>query len=293
MLKILLDNKLKTSKSMVNDINSYIYHVYKLKFNKASQSIKLCSNKVDDERKSAKDTNDGCKLNQLFVVSVYLEMLKQYSIYWEQILEDKYSESWCTLQNVLDSLRVVKRFNENHTKFYLKFIEEQMTGFEKLYPYKLFLSSEIIIKDVECSICGKDFNSLECEHLVGELYDGRMAYGIAKGIENIPAVSLVDNPKDKRCVMLLENNAENFHRLYFLSKAIKKHKISPWDIGGVRESIRKRNINEFDIKGDEKCLCGSGKTFEECCKQVGFVEFPHMDILINKREKIPPVPFYF
>lgn len=45
--------------------------------------------------------------------------------------------------------------------------------------------------DLECSICGKD--PLNCEHVPGEIYDGKVALKVARNIE-IEELSLVDEP---------------------------------------------------------------------------------------------------
>ncbi len=286
MLDILFDKKLKNGNFIVNELNSHVRFVHKMQFDKAVQSIEACSKKVDEEIALATDSAIGNRRNQLFILSVYVKMLQEYLDFWGKIFKAEYPESWSSIQNILDLLRVLKKFNRDHETFNLKFIEEQVTGFEKLYPYKIFASTEMILKDVECSICGKDFYSLECDHLGGELYDGQMARGIVNKIDSVSAVALVENPKDKRCVMMLENTEANFRLVAYLPKVIKELKISPWNIEGVRQTRRKKEIGEFEIERHDMCPCGSEKSFGECCELVGYVELPHMDVIINKKQSL-------
>ncbi|MGE5343310.1 MAG: SEC-C domain-containing protein [Candidatus Omnitrophota bacterium] len=290
MLNILFSNQLKSGKYFLINLNSYILHIYKSELKQAAQSIEFCSKEVDEEVNSAKNSSNGDKKNQLFLLSTYVNMLREYLVFWEQILKEEYWESWNTLQDILDLLRILKKFNKDNTKFYIEFIEKQLTGFEKLYPYKIFASPEIILKDVECSICGKDIFSLDCNHITGELYDGQMAHWIAKDIERLSAISLVENPKDKRCVFQLENSEADFHLLTYLTKAVKELNASPWSIEGVIETTRKREIGELDIKGDEMCPCGSGRKFGDCCEKIGYVELPYMDIIITQNLSLETNP---
>ena len=55
---------------------------------------------------------------------------------------------------------------------------------------------EVIIKNPECSICSK--NIFDCEHITGEVYNGKLAFVIARDIEPLGS-SLVDKPEDPKC----------------------------------------------------------------------------------------------
>lgn len=53
--------------------------------------------------------------------------------------------------------------------------------------------------DLECSICGKD--PIDCEHIAGRVYDGRMALYVVRNLEP-NHVALVDNPRQKETYVM-------------------------------------------------------------------------------------------
>lgn len=56
------------------------------------------------------------------------------------------------------------------------------------------LSVEAKIRWVQCSICGKNYE--DCEHEKGKVYNGKVAYRIARGVK-FEGLSLVEKPDDK------------------------------------------------------------------------------------------------
>lgn len=54
-------------------------------------------------------------------------------------------------------------------------------------------------QDFECSICGKD--PIMCEHVLGEIYDGRAALAVAKNIE-FDHISIVDEPMQRETYII-------------------------------------------------------------------------------------------
>mgnify|MGYP001057905032 CR=1 FL=1 len=53
--------------------------------------------------------------------------------------------------------------------------------------------------DLECSICGKD--PIDCEHIVGRVYDGRMALHVVKNLK-ANHVALVDTPRQRETYVM-------------------------------------------------------------------------------------------
>lgn len=158
-------------------------------------------------------------LNDLFIIKLLLSLFAEYSQFWDTINKSDFVKSWVILQNSLDLLRTIKRFS----KFKLIYFERQLISIEKLFPYKVFASSGFIYSYAECSICRKDIESDECEHLIGELYYGRIASKIITKIDKLDHIALVPNPVDKRCVIKIENSAKSFAPLRYLNSILKKH----------------------------------------------------------------------
>jgi len=74
---------------------------------------------------------------------------------------------------------------------------EHLEMVEKVvFPPQVFISSGLIVRHQECSICGSEYG--ECEHLAGKPYWGQFCSIVAKDIE-ANHVAIVENPADKRC----------------------------------------------------------------------------------------------
>ena len=54
----------------------------------------------------------------------------------------------------------------------------------------------MIVKDAECSICGKEYG--ECDHIKGRAYMGEQCYRIIKEADLLEA-STVEKPANKLC----------------------------------------------------------------------------------------------
>jgi hypothetical protein len=138
-------------------------------------------------------------------------------------------ESWMVLQDCLDGLRLIKKF----TAFEIYYFEKQLTEIEKAYPYTVFCSPGLIVEYFECSICGLDIASVECTHLKGNLYSGKMCYAIAAGECEVTELSFTFNPRDKRCIIEIKGN-QPIDFTQMLSKELKQKRVSIVDFDAVK-----------------------------------------------------------
>jgi hypothetical protein len=284
VLRILFDGHLQNSSLILKSLSQYALNIQRLEFSNASGCLNASLQCIQAERELAESLLDEHKLNQLYVVNEFLGVLQKFSLFWNEVYIRDFIASWNTIQDTQDKLRNVKKFNNSGVPF-LKFIEQQITGIEKLYPYKIFASIEAIMSDVKCSICNKSIESPDCPHIGGELYGGKMAYGNVGKIESISAIAIVNHPADKRAVIKLENTDQDFSAIDYLSNLLFVQKITPWQVRGVQETIRKAEFSEFkDLQPEDKCPCESGKTFRDCCFKNGYVKMPHMKILVNNHQ---------
>jgi hypothetical protein len=289
VLRVLFENHLQSSRAIVDTLNAYIRAIQSLQFDQASDYINTCLAFVENEKKLAEDACDETRLNQLYVVREFATMFADYSAYWAKVLGRDFTSSWSTLQEVQSQLRVVKKFCGTYSESHLSLIERQVVALEKLYPYTIFASPELIISDIKCPICGELVDSLKCPHISGELYGGEMAYGIVGKIDSVQAVCLVEHPADKGCVIQLDNTPESFPAIAHLADLIDSHTFSPWQFSGVSESVRQKPIAEFgEIGRNDKCPCGSGKKLKHCCLRVGYIEVPQIEILVSE----PGMPLF-
>ena len=245
-----------------------------LNFESAEDQLGIC---IDSFKKSKKlvDCIDENYLNDLYVLDSYLSFWRSYCETWKLIVNKEFKESWCKLQDSIDLLKTLKKFS----RIRLDFFENQLLELEKAYGYHIFMSAGIIVEEYECSICGKDIDSLECNHRIGRLYRGEIASGIAKNI-TIDHASLVSSPDNKRCVVSNENDSHIFTIIRYLSNVIENKQCSISDFNRIEISENKHKNPDYVPQGrNEQCSCGSGKKFKKCCIDKEYIDGIHADIL--------------
>lgn len=214
-------------------------------------------------------------LNDFFVIHCYVDFFSHYGQVWRLIAEEKFSESWSKLQDALDALRLVRRFS----RIDMSALEEQLIELEKTYPYNVFFSIGAVVEKFECSICGQDIDSFQCAHRKGQLYRGRMATGIARNMVSFNHVAIVDEPKDRRCVVTYEDTGDQFKLVRFLSRLLQQRKMVVSDFGNLIFSKRMKPNPDFHRVGrNDPCYCGSGIKFKRCCIAKSRIEGDHVDI---------------
>lgn len=224
-------------------------------------------------------------LNEVYVVNRFVDLLSSYSTTWLNISKKKYAASWGSLQSSMDHLRSVKKFTNGTSSIILDYFENQLIELEKLYPYKIFVSMGASVEWFECGICGKDIDSLECEHIKGELYRGKLAYATAKKIGNIDHVAMVKYPQDKRCVIQYDDDGPQFKLVRYVTDLLTSKTMSPLSFHHLEYSKRMEKNPDFrKLPRNEKCFCGSGKKYKRCCIDKEIVEFDHVKIIPRKTE---------
>lgn len=217
--------------------------------------------------------------NDIFISEQFIKLLSCVAKYWLAITSQKFSNSWLVLQDVLDYLRSIKKFHEKRN-LVVNFIEKQFIALESSYPYQLFSSIGIVVDYYKCSVCGCDLDSFECEHLKGELYNGNVAYGIANKILHFDHVALVEKPLDKRCVIAIEDNSEQFGVQMNLSKYINKAKLQPFSFKNIEViSYKKNNPDYVNLPRNARCFCGSNLKFKKCCLSKKTIEHKHFEFI--------------
>lgn len=238
----------------------------------------------DTVQKVALDTKNEQLANSTFIAKLYFHLFGNLASYFSLLRNKEYKQSWDKLQDCLDEIYEIGRFVEPDKRFELSFLKKLLKEYEKLYPYKLFGSSEYIITKSECSICRKAMNSVSCPHIRGNLYWGEIAYENILEINEINAVALVTNPEDKRCVMeLSDDNRTEIEKFAILDEFLKQ-KIYNFQLFKIKESkIFKRDKSIIKQGANELCMCGSGRKFKKCCKEKMYYEHHRFQVFLQEK----------
>lgn len=116
----------------------------------------------------------------------------------------KYYDAWCDAEEIEIIASNIKR---NFPVLYgtIERIVSQIHILQSIYPYRLFSSSEILIKEEKCSICGTVrgvFNP--CGHIKGRLYNGELCCNIVTKCE-VVGLAIVTNPVKKYAVLFQQD----------------------------------------------------------------------------------------
>lgn len=227
--------------------------------------------------------SDEDSLNDLAILGYFLGFLSDYVAFWRKVVTLQYDASWTALQDVLDSIRLLKRLGS----FDLARFETQLVDLEATYPYTMFASIGGVAGRVECSICGKDIDSFECTHRAGTLYMGKLARGLVREFRELNHVALTENPADKRCVMKVQGKSYEYPAIDWLAANLSAKRFAVSDYSHVEMSQRRERNPQFVRMGrNETCGCGSGKKFKRCCISKEYRVHPHATLILRGNPKV-------
>lgn len=259
-------------------IRKLLFSLNSMVFDKANEALEELKAKLEAVKCTYNKDSEQV-LNELYIINQLTAMLTAYTQTWSKILRREFSSSWDSLQDTINLLRQIKKLSDCSTNL-TNYFEDQLLELEKLYPYNVFFSIGAITDWFKCSICGNDIDSLDCPHMAGELYQGRMAYGIVQRFTEVNHVAMVKHPEDKRCVVRYDDKGDQFKLILFLSDLITSRKLEILYFGKLVFSKKIVKNPEFRQTGrNDPCFCGSGKKFKKCCMSKEHVETDHVDIV--------------
>lgn len=191
-------------------------------------------------RSIAIETNDEKLANAQFVFDRYFQLFVNLTTFFGMLKEEKYRRSWDKLQDCNDIARTIGRLIDLEKRWEIPSIVNLLLQYEGLYPYMFFISPEVVIEKSHCSICGRSMRDFDCSHRIGMLYWGKLCYEVFDKVNKIPSLSLVEHPRDKRCVIeMIGNEPVRFGRLqnylqlglpYLMRTNIVKDKVYPIEV---------------------------------------------------------------
>lgn len=236
--------------------------------------------------------NDQQGAKQIWIYENIIDIHKLYVNSFHLLKSKKYYEAWCQLERIEITLGFLKKhFQFDKNQYKLWHLEKCVKNLQVIYPYKLFLSSEILKKKETCSVCNKETSVRNpCGHIVGEIYNGEMCYRTVTKADLL-GVSIVDNPGNKYSVAFLKdertdetNDQYNYHTIDYLFELIESP-YEPWDLEVSQREVKKEDYG--NAERNDLCPCNSGKKFKKCCMSKIGEKYPHYEfILRNPSSKV-------
>ena len=150
---------------------------------------------------------------------------------------------------------------------------------QALYPYKLFISPEFVIRSEECSICHQPTGPWSrCDHRPGSVYCGRLCTRLVKGM-SLRGVSIVLEPVQKYSVLRIQQGDGSDQFDYRAVKWVRERVRSAFDEIAMRKTERFRPHDQVKLQSEtDLCPCDSGRTYRSCCASLPGIRTPHMDV---------------
>jgi hypothetical protein len=208
--------------------------------------------------------------NHSCILQINSDLIFYVSQFYKTGYSYQFSASWGNLQDSLDCCDFLIRTCKKEESEHFEKIRLYLSSFERLYPF-LFVSPGQTIKLI-CSICGKEPLDEDCPHIPGNLYWGEIAGYNVTEIVNVDHVAIIPHPKDKRCVICIDDNDQKFNNLRELFDNTPRP-FTPLHIQ-INKIIRKNS----DLASHERmgiCPCQSGLMYDDCCKDKEILEIPH------------------
>lgn len=235
---------------------------------------------------SAVRQSDQAEAKYLWCLERALAIQQSYVSAFDKLKAGDYYAAWCDLETAeIACLHLNPHLPIDENEYALKFIRDHVSRYQVLYPYRVFLSPEMVYLEKECSVCGCRVSIRNpCGHKVGEVYNGEMCARMITKLDLI-GMSMVTNPSQRYSVVFL-NDSESGERTdqydYSLVAYVVEGLRSPfhgWDFAWTQ---RYRSHAEYsEISGEDQCPCNSGKRYSDCCLTAPGVRRPHCEITFD------------
>lgn len=236
---------------------------------------------VRGEKKIQQSLQNEEEANELWRVEHRLLVFYEYSELFLLLNKGDFYKAWCKTEEIE---LVIENISINYPEdsIITQFVLQRILKLQQLYPYRLFTSTEIVVKECECSICGAKLTPRRhCNHQLRKVYNGEMCRHIVRKV-NLLGISIVSNPEHKSSVLFAKSNDGNQTDQYDYSTVkalltIWKDTFQHWDYS-TRVSYLPKGKEK--IKPDSFCPCGSGKLYKDCCLNKPGIRHVHITFLL-------------
>lgn len=221
---------------------------------------------IKKQKEQASSDGDEYTANYLWCFYQIFLVQKNYTDAFWNMKNKKYEDAWFLLDRADIELSFLEPHYEKYfgepvgIRFQLLYIMNTIKRFQMLFPYKLFMSREAIIKEEECSICGEKIRLRGgCKHKLGHLYNGKQCCYRVTDMQFL-GMALVTDPFDKYTFLNIQGHDYNYTTIDFIMDNLK----SPYDLWNVKK-IKVKIPNFKNAGRNDSCPCGSGKKYKKCC----------------------------
>lgn len=136
--------------------------------------------------------------NQFFHMQCVINSLRSFLLVWKNLKENDFNKSWTYLIDAQEYLIIALKIDDYEG---IRNLETRLNSAETLlFPgWAKYISAGFTETIGKCSICYELFS--KCEHIENSIYMGKLCLRVDREIKSADHVALVDNPRDKRCII--------------------------------------------------------------------------------------------
>jgi len=263
----------------LEDVKTYLRKAPDNFNSRDSRSAKQLLLSIKD--RAVKD-NDQALAKTIWCLDEILDIQDRFITGFFQMKADEFYEGWCTLEKVELGIHFLNpHFQDTANEFHLSFISKHTSQYQSIFPYKVFMSPEILEIEKTCSICNKVISVRNpCGHRVGEIYDGKMCSRFVSKAEFL-GMAMVEDPVQKYSVPFLSDSkggVKKDHYNYAFIRYLVQRLSSPFHAWDVDKTKRRHPHTRYSHVGrNDPCPCESGKKYKQCCLLEDGVLRPHCE----------------
>lgn len=183
--------------------------------------------------------------NALFHLQCCLNAQISFLQMWVHLKKGDYYPAWDNLMDAEEYVSIALRAADIGVSLE-DFLEHLKRTEQVVFPgYNVYNSSGMIIRGGKCSVCDKLFT--ECDHVEGLVYWGRLCARIHPDIVRVDHVAIVDEPRDRRCVITELTTDDGYYRDYMTwRKTRKAEEREEGTVGAFTGTVFHNDLAEID-----------------------------------------------
>ncbi|NNB71600.1 SecC motif-containing protein [Pseudomonas fluorescens] len=257
------------SDCLLSEIDTLLHDWWKIDFD--------CEHYLSQLDDLKTQTQDDSKKNRIWVYHALLDCHLLNLKIFDLLKSGTYYSAWCLLEQLEITISDIQ-YNKEHVRgeYGLAFLDNAVSSWQALFPYKIFFSTREIIKKKSCSICGEPRSVMRsCGHRKRKIYGGEFCYDVVNEFELI-SFDAVANPVRKISVPI---DPDNDHYRYSMLEAVLQEVKTPrqqfWAVKTSRPAAHHTGVHAPDFP----CPCSRNThTYLNCCMTQPFVERNHIEI---------------
>lgn len=143
--------------------------------------------------------------NQFFHMQCMINALRSSLLMWIHLKEGNFEDAWSHLVDAQEYTSIALRVKDYDG---VRDLEARLKCAEgSIFPdWKQYLSPGFVETIGKCSICHDSFST--CDHIENEIYMGSLCQRLDREIVRFDHSALVENPRDRRCVITRTSDDE-------------------------------------------------------------------------------------